>query len=358
MSSSGNRIRLVLPRAAFTLDVDIELPSEGITGIFGVSGAGKTSLLRCIAGLDRAQPGIVRIAGETWQDHAIFLSPWQRAVGYVFQEASLFDHLDVRGNLEYARKRSGDPKPLDAAIELLGISGMLHRRPATLSGGERQRVAIARALASAPKVLLLDEPLASLDRARRGDILAWLRRLRDEIRMPMLYVTHSLEEIARLADHVVLLRQGQVIASDSVTQVLSGMDAAAMLGDEAGALLEGVIAARDVRWHLARVDVDGGSIWLRDDGCATGTPVRVRVLAKDVSLALQPAPSGTSSIQNALPCVVRTIGPGAHPSQAMVQLQCGESLLLARISARAADQLQLAPGKEVWAQVKTAALVQ
>ena len=351
----ADRIRLLLPRAGCTLDVDFELPRHGITGIFGTSGAGKTSVLRCVAGLERAQPGIVRVAGQTWQDGASFLEPWRRAVGYVFQEASLFDHLDVRGNLEYARKRSGDPRPLDVAIDLLGIGALLDRRPATLSGGERQRVAIARALASAPKILLLDEPLAALDAARRQEILPWLLRLRDELRLPMLYVTHSLDEIARLAERVVLLEHGRVAASGPARDVLARFDASAMLGDDAGALLEGAVGERDARWHLARIDFDGGSLWLRDAGIDPGRVVRLRVLARDVSVATR-EPEG-SSIQNVLPAVVDSLAPGEHPSQVMVRLRCADSVLLARITARAAQALALAPGQRVWAQVKSVALV-
>jgi molybdate transport system ATP-binding protein len=353
---SADRIRLVLPRPGFTLDVDLQLPATGITGIFGPSGAGKTSVLRCVAGLDRAQPGLVRIAGEAWQDDGIFLPTWQRAIGYVFQEASLFEHLDVRGNLEYGRRRTrADGASLDAAVELLGIAHLLDRRPASLSGGERQRVAIARAVASAPKLLLLDEPLAALDAARRSEILPWLLRLRSELRLPMLYVTHSVDEVARLADTVVLMDRGRVAAIGPAREVLSRIDASAVLGDDAGALLEGTVAERDGHWQLARIAFEGGSLWLRDTGLATGTAVRLRVLARDVSIATR-EPQDTS-IQNIFAASVQEIAPDAHPSQVLVRLRCGDSMLLARITARAAHSLALAPGQRAWAQVKSVALV-
>jgi molybdate transport system ATP-binding protein len=353
---SGDRVRLTLPRAGFTLDVDLELPASGITGIFGPSGSGKTSVLRCVAGLERAQPGIVRIAGETWQHDGVFLPPWRRAVGYVFQEASLFDHLDVRGNVAYGRKRTrSDGASLEAAIELLGIAHLLDRRPASLSGGERQRVAIARAVASAPRLMLLDEPLAALDTARRNEILPWLLRLRSELRLPMLYVTHSIDEVARLADTVVLLEHGRVTSTGSARDVLASIDASALLGDDAGALLEGRVAERDDHWQLARIAFDGGSVWLRDTGLATGTAVRLRVLARDVSIATH-EPQGTS-IQNIVAATVEEVAPEAHPSQVLVRMRCGSSLLLARITARAAHALELAPGQRVWAQVKSVALV-
>ena len=361
MTGGGDRIRVRLPSADFTLDVDIA-PASGITVLHGPSGSGKTSLLRCVAGLERAA-GRVRIAGETWQDDAsgTFLPTWRRAIGYVFHEASLFDHLSVGGNLAYGQKRAGAGHVgglgMEAAVELLGIGHLLQRRPAELSGGERQRVAIARALATEPKLLLLDEPLAAIDAARRQDILPWLERLRDAARIPMLYVTHAADEMARLADTVVLLEAGRVVASGPVRETLARLDLPIAQDEDAGALLHAVIGARDAGWHLARADIEGGSLWLRDDGLPVGERVRVRVLARDVSLALQPPAAGTSTIQNLLPCTVAAIAPGRHPSQVMVQLQCGSSLLLARITARAADALRLAPGLAVVAQVKSASLV-
>jgi molybdate transport system ATP-binding protein len=358
---SRSRIRLNLTRPTFTLDVDLDLPGDGITVLFGVSGSGKTSLLRCVAGLERTPGAVVSIAGETWQDDAagICLPTWQRPLGYVFQEASLFEHLSVRKNLQFGLKRSHTPSgaaALDAAVDLLGIAGLLDRTTGQLSGGERQRVAIARALATQPRLLLLDEPLASLDQARRKDILPWLERLRDELKIPMLYVTHSSDEVARLADTLVVLDAGTVKACGPVADVLAATDGAVVLGDGAGALLDAVVAERDARWHMARLAFNGASLWLRDTGLALGCKVRVRVLARDVSVATQ-KPQQTS-IQNLLPCVVHSINTDAHPSQALIRMVCGDSILLARITARAVDTLQLSPGMAVWAQVKAAALVE
>jgi len=356
-----SRLRLKLQRADFALDVDLELPGQGITVLFGVSGSGKTSLLRCVAGLERTPGALVSIAGETWQDDAasIYLPTWQRPLGYVFQEASLFEHLNVRANLQFGLKRAkggADASALSAAIDLLGIAALLERKTNQLSGGERQRVAIARALATQPRLLLLDEPLAALDHARRQDILPWLERLRDELKIPMLYVTHSSDEVARLADTLVVLDAGQVKACGPVAEVLAGLDMLVVLGDEAGALLSARIEARDARWHLAQLAFNGGSLWVRDTGLPLGRQVRVRVLARDVSIALD-KPSQTS-IQNLLPCVVQAIGPDTHPSQTLVQLLCGQSVLLARVTSRAVDELQLVPGMQVWAQVKSVALVE
>ncbi|WBY01002.1 molybdenum ABC transporter ATP-binding protein [Ramlibacter tataouinensis] len=355
--SAPLEIRARLARADFTLDVDLRLPASGITAIFGASGSGKTTLLRCVAGLERAEPARIAMAGELWQDSGtrLFMPTHRRALGYVFQEASLFDHLDVRGNLAFAQKRGGGRESLQPLLELLGIASLLDRRPWQLSGGERQRVAIARALATRPRVLLLDEPLAAVDLSRRREILPWLERLRDELRIPMLYVTHSGDEVARLADHLVLLEAGAVRACGPLTEILARIDLPAVPGEEPGALLHATIAGRDAHWHLAQARFDGGALWVQETGLATGAAVRVRVLARDVSLALQPPER--SSIQNVLPCTVRAIASGAHPSQALVQIACGDSVLLARITARAVDQLGLAPGAAVWAQVKSAALV-
>jgi molybdate transport system ATP-binding protein len=356
------RIRLRLQRAAFTLDADLELPPNGITAVLGPSGCGKTTLLRCVAGLEGAD-GLVQVLGQTWQDSAagLRLPTWRRPLGYVFQEASLFDHLDVAGNLAYAQRRSGTGAvgglALDATLDLLGIGHLLARRPWQLSGGERQRVAIARALATQPRLLLLDEPLAALDAARRREILPWLERLRDGGGIPMLYVTHAVDEAARLADTLVVLDQGRVGACGPVAQTLARTDLPMAQADDAGAVLHGTLAERDRRWHLARVAFDGGSLWVGDEDLAPGAPVRVQVLARDVSVALASPPAGASSIQNLLACTVEAVAPGAHPSQVLVQLRCGDQLLLARITARAADTLELAAGRPVWAQVKAAALV-
>lgn len=360
--SGGMLLRVDLRRPQFRLDVDLALPPQGITAVFGASGCGKTTLLRCVAGLERAASARIVMAGETWQDDAqgIFLPTWQRPLGYVFQEASLFDHLDVRGNLAYGQRRARVAQPtasLDAAVELLGIGHLLARRTSELSGGERQRVAIARALAAQPQVLLLDEPLAALDLARRQEILPWLERLRDELALPMLYVSHALDEVARLAQTLVVLDQGRVQAAGPLVDTLARLDLPALRGEEAGALLEAVVGERDERWHLARVDFAGGALWLRDGGHAVGHAVRVRVLARDVSIATE-KPAATS-IQNLLACEVGEISAGGHPSQVLVRLDCGHgAVLLARITARAAAQLGLATGMPVWAQVKSAALVE
>lgn len=359
--SQDHQITLSLPRADFDVAIDLRLPAQGVTVLFGASGSGKTSVLRCVAGLERAQSGVVRIGDETWQDDArgVFLPTWRRSLGYVFQESSLFAHLDVRSNVEFGLRRMRSQQgqqTLDEAIDLLGIGDLLHRRPQQLSGGERQRVAIARAIATRPQLLLLDEPLASLDLARRREILPWLERLRDELSMPMLYVTHSADEVARLADQLVVLERGRITASGPVAQVMSSIVNPVLDAEDTGALLTGHVAQLDAQWHLARVDFAGGSVWIRDTGLRPGQAVRIRILARDVSIAsTEPR---NSSIQNQLPCTIDSISADTHPSQALVRLRCGDSVLLARITRRAVEALALTESRPVWAQVKSVALIE
>lgn len=354
------RIKLSLPRSGFELSVDLDLPARGISVLFGPSGSGKTTVLRCVAGLEKAAQGLVRIGTETWQDDdaGIRLPVWQRDLGYVFQEASLFEHLDVRRNLEYGLRRAGrgrDASALAAAVRLLGIESVMTRSVSKLSGGERQRVAIARALATQPRLLLLDEPMASLDFARRQEILPWLERMRDELSIPMLYVTHSSDEVARLADHLVVLNAGRVRATGLVTDVLASVESPVVVGEDAGTLVNARIVERDAAWHLVRAEFPGGSLWVRDGGHALGKEVRLRVLARDVSVQLQ-EPVQTS-IQNHLQAVVESISEGHDPSQALLHLRCGEAPLLARVTKRSIHALQLAPRKPVWAQVKAVAVM-
>ena len=358
-----NHFALRLQRADFALQVALDLPAQGISVLFGPSGCGKTSLLRCVAGLEQPQQARVVVAGEVWHDseRGIHWPTWQRPLGYVFQEASLFDHLDVRGNLEFAVRRAlqgggaAARSAMEQAIALLGLEVLLRRRTHQLSGGERQRVAIARALASQPQLLLLDEPLAALDAARKREILPWLERLRDELHIPMLYVTHAADEVARLADTVVVMEAGRCKALTSAAAMLGGDDASLLAQDDVGSLIEGVVQSLDARWHLVEVAFDGGSLWLRQGDLRVGQRVRVRVLARDVSLAtVQPQ---HTSIQNLMPCEVLACKPDAHPSQCLVHLRSGATVLLARITARSAHQLQLQAGSRVWAQLKSVALV-
>jgi molybdate transport system ATP-binding protein len=353
----GIQCRLRLDWPGFSLDVDLELAARGVTAIFGPSGSGKTTLLRCVAGLERAPGGRLWVGGEAWQDGSRWVPTHRRPLGYVFQEASLFPHLSVAGNLRYGLRRSADAQrvSLDAAVDLLGLGHLLHRRPDRLSGGERQRVAIARALATGPRLLLMDEPLASLDLERKREVLPYLERLHDELEIPVLYVSHSPDEVARLADHLVALESGRVLASGALGDLLARLDLPLRLGEDAGTILEGVIAEVDEAWHLARVAFPGGTLWTPDQGLPARQRVRVRVLARDVSLA-RTAPQRTS-IQNVLEGRIDQVADDHHPSSALVRIRIGRSILVARLTKRAVSELEVAPGQQVWVQVKSVALL-
>ncbi len=349
--------RFDLNLSGFRLDVDLDLPGRGVTALFGHSGSGKTTLLRCIAGLDRAA-GRLTVNGESWQDGARFVPTHHRPLGYVFQDANLFAHLSVRRNLEYGLKRiPADQRrvSLERAIELLGIGHLLERLPERLSGGEKQRVGIARALAVSPRLLLMDEPLTALDLARKQEVLPYLETLHDELDIPVLYVSHAPDEVARLADHLVVMDAGKAVASGPLSDTLARLDLPIRLGEDAGVVLDGVVAERDQQWHLARVAFPGGAVWVRDAGHALGHHVRVRILARDVSLALTPH-SGTS-ILNTLQAVVVATADDSHPALKLVRLRLGDSPLLARLTQRSAHALRLAPGQLVHAQIKAVALI-
>lgn len=357
---SSIHARFCIAHDGFTLDVDLQLPGRGVSALFGASGSGKTTCLRAIAGLDHAPGGHLSVNGDVWQDDSrgLFVPTHQRPLGYVFQEASLFPHLNIRRNLEYGMRRvpERDRKvSMQHAVELLGIAPLLERMPDKLSGGEKQRVAIARALATSPRILLMDEPLAALDLKRKQEILPYLERLHDELEIPIIYVSHAPDEVARLADHLVVLEQGRALASGPLSETLARLDLPIRLGEDAGVVLEGKVAEIDAEWHLARVVFAGGNLWVRDSGLPIGQQVRVRILARDISIALDTHPD--SSILNVLPASVEQLADDTHPALALVRLDAGGVPLVARITRRSAAKLQLQPGLKVWAQIKAVALV-
>lgn len=361
MDSIDFRFRLDWP--GFSLDVDLSLPGRGVSGLFGHSGSGKTTLLRCIAGLERAAHGYLSVKGDVWQDDGHWRPVHQRPIGYVFQEASLFPHLDVIGNLRFGMKRvktAGAGKAalethLERAIDLLGIEHLLKRRPGHLSGGERQRVGIARALALDPQLLLMDEPLAALDLKRKFEILPYLERLHDELAVPILYVSHAPDEVARLADHLVLLENGRVAASGPLAATLARADLPPAFADDAGVVLDTVLAAHEAD-GLSRLEFPGGHLYVAQRGDAIGRRLRCRIHARDVSLALSAATD--SSILNRLPATVSDIVATDTPGHVIVRVElAGGGALLARITERSRAQLGLAAGVSVWAQVKAVALL-
>ena len=350
--------RFKLDYPGFALDVDLGLPSSGVTALFGQSGSGKTTLLRAIAGLERVMDGKLVVDGEVWQDATTFLPTHRRPLGYVFQEANLFAHLSVQGNLDYGMKRTASrPAGVDFSgiVELLGIGHLLDRKPDRLSGGERQRVAIARALLTQPRLLLMDEPLAALDHARKQEILPYLEQLHATLKIPVLYVSHAPDEVARLADHLVVLEAGRVLASGPLTETLARIDLPIRLGEDAGVVLDGRIAERDENWHLARVEFPGGSLWVRDSGVTLGKAVRVRILARDISVTREKVLA--TSILNTLQARVVELADDTHPALALVRMAVGDSFVVARLTHRSACALELRPGQTVWIQIKAVALI-
>jgi molybdate transport system ATP-binding protein len=346
-----------LARSGFDLAFDLNLPAGSFTAVCGPSGAGKTTLLRCLAGLEEGFTGTVRIGPDVWQDGARLTPVHERALGYVFQDGGLFPHLDVAGNLRFALDRTpADRRHLawDEVVPLLGLAHLLPRRTTDLSGGECQRVALGRALLRSPDLLLLDEPLAALDRPARREIYPLLERVRDELAVSVLYVTHSLDEAARLADRLVLMEAGQVTRHGTLAEMLTTPGPGASSDEEAGAVVFTTVAAVDPVDHLARLDFAGGTLEVADQALQVGQSVRVRIHARDVSLALA-APTGTS-ILNILPATVDRIWPTA-PGRVIVRLSTAGTVLLAAITARSAQALALAPGGRVWAQVKSVALL-
>ena len=350
--------RFRLDRGDFVLDVDLSIPSRGVTALFGHSGSGKTTLLRCIAGLERVPGGRLVVDGEAWQDTTRFVPTHKRPIGYVFQEASLFPHLNVTDNMRYGWRRTPVAQRRvgwDEIVSLLGIAQLLDRYPDALSGGERQRVSLARALLTSPRILLMDEPLSALDHARKQEILPYLDRMHDALEIPVLYVSHSPDEVARLADQVVLMESGRVIAAGPLTHTFARLDLPLALSDEAGVIIEAELSEHDDAYHLSRLKFPGGSVLVARRPAALGTRIRFRVQARDVSLALSRAED--TSITNLLPATVVEIAAADTPAHVLVGLQAQSTPLIARITRRSLALLGLEPGQQVWAQIKTVALL-
>ena len=346
----------------FSLDVGFDLPATGVTGLFGPSGCGKTTVLRCIAGLQRLDPGFCIVGGDVWQDGATFRPPHERPIGYVFQEASLFPHLSVMRNLLYGATRSdplghGGKIRFDEVIELLGLETLLDRSPQNLSGGERQRVAIGRALLSQPKLLLMDEPLSALDRPTKDEVLPFLERLHETLSLPVIYVSHDMAEVEWLADHLVLMEAGRVIASGPLTDLQSDPTRPLMKAHDAAVSLDAIVRHYDAAYGLVSLSVEGGVLIVPGAPATVGSSRRLRVAAGDVSLAREkPAQSTIVNVLSAR--ILAAAASGEHQMTALLGLgpSGGGAKLLARVTRRSWNLLELAEGLDVYAQVKAVAL--
>ncbi len=351
-------VDVTLSRGAFRLEAKFASDAP-IVALFGRSGSGKTTIVEAIAGLARPERGRIVVEGRTLfdSDRGIDLAPERRRVGVVFQDALLFPHLSVRANLAYGERLTpAGERFIDHGriVSLLGLAALLDRRPGTLSGGEKQRVAIGRTLLASPRVLLMDEPLASLDAPRKAEILRYVELLRDELRLPIVYVSHAVEEVTRLADRLVLVSDGRTVAQGDVAEVLGRADLKPLTGRfEAGAVIDARVARHDERYELTVLAFDGGELVVPNVDALVGEPVRARVRSRDVALALE-IPRDTS-FQNILAATVESMGDefGAIVD---VSLRVGATPLAARITRRSAERLALAPGKPVYALVKAIAI--
>jgi len=351
-------LRYALRRGDFGLDVDLSIPVHGITGIYGESGSGKTTLLRCIAGLEASDTGKLVVGGDVWQDAAnhVTRAVHEQGIGYVFQEPRLFRHLSVRRNLEYGQRRSRtrtDEKSFGEMVTLFDLQHLLERSPNDLSGGEAQRVAIARALLRSPGLLLMDEPLAALDQGRKDEILPFLDRMHNELQIPIIYVSHHIEEICRLCDHLMLLHDGRVIAQGDLQSVLVRLDLPLLSGEEAGSVISGKIGAYDTAYDLTHLVFSGGELLVPGRIGAVGEQRRLRIRASDISLC-RDLPEN-STMLNILPAIIEEIQPATGP-MLLLRLKLGSDRIIARITRRSRDKLALRQGDELLAQIKAVAI--
>ncbi len=343
----------------FDLSIAFSSETAGVTAVFGRSGAGKTTLVNMLAGLVRPDRGRIVLNDRTLfsSRDRVDLPPERRRLGYVFQEGRLFPHLSVRGNLLYGFRRVVAAERLvepDQVIALLDLGHLMERRPGGLSGGEKQRVALGRALLASPRLLLMDEPLASLDQARKDEVLPFIERLRDELAVPVVYVSHAMDEIIRLADTLVLISDGKAAAVGTVEELTSRLDLRPLTGRyEAGAVLEARVAGHDLVFALTELAFAGGRLRVPRLDLAIGTHIRVRIRARDVALAL--APPENTSILNVFPATVQEIGQDVGP-QVDLLLDLGGAALWARITARSRHELGLEEGARVHAMIKAVAL--
>ena len=352
--------KLKIDYPEFNLDIDLNLPAKGVTVVFGPSGSGKTTLLRCLSGLERAPTGYQKLADQVWQDEETFIPIDKRKVGMVFQESRLFPHLNIQANLLYGYQRTQPADRnlhLDEVVQVLGLAPLLKRYPDKLSGGERQRVAIGRALLTSPKLLLMDEPLASLDIQRKAEIIPFIKKIEDEFKTPIIYVTHSMNEVLQLVDTMVILNSGKVVNCGPVEEVFSDVRLRDAVGDEQlGAVLEAVVSGHDEEFGLTRLDFMGQTLNVPQQNISVGQRLRVHIHSKDVSLSTAP-PEGTTSVLNILRAKVAKIGTLEPKGYSVdIELDAGRPIL-STITRKSLSNLNLKPGQPVFAHIKAMKMV-
>lgn len=358
MNKTHLSIAYHLQRQGFQSTVDLTLPANGITAIFGPSGSGKTTLLRCVAGLEKVAGAQVQFKHLTFQDKQRFMPVHRRPLGYVFQHSELFPHLSVANNLAYGYKRTPVHRRkivYEEAVQLLGLSDLLERKPSQLSGGQQQRAGIARALLTSPQLLLMDEPLASLDHASKAEILPYLETLHQALDIPILYVSHSVEEVVRIADRIVLMEDGNILASGPMNELLTDPELPLSHLEEACVVTEGSVAGHQPEFHLTLLNTAFGKLLISQRNLSIGQPVRVKIMARDVSIALDFAER--TSISNIIPVTVAGFYEAPDPAQVMVSLSANGTTMLSRITRRSLRLLKLEPGQIVYAQMKSVSLM-
>ena len=349
-----------LTRSNFCLHARLDIPAQGITAVFGRSGSGKTTLLRCLAGLERNATGLISVNDRVWQESStgIFIPVHQRAVGMVFQQPCLFPHMTVRANLNYGLARtplSQRHMPWDQVIEILGIGALLERYPQHLSLGEQQRVSIGRAVLSNPCLLLMDEPLASLDAPRKDEILPFIKRLNREMNIPVVYVSHSVQEIVQLADTLVLMHEGHATVAGPIHEIFSRLGLHEYLGEATGAIIDAHVIAHEAEFDLTCLEFHGRRLYMPRQSLNVGDAVRVHILSRNVSLSLVP-PQAPTSVLNIIEARVIEIGaavPGKPAVEVKLDVGCP---ILATITRKSLHALALSPGQRVYASIKAASL--
>ncbi len=344
----------------FNLDVDLKLPTKGVAVVFGPSGSGKTTLLRCLSGLERAPSGHLKLVDQVWQDEGIFIPVQERKIGLVFQESRLFPHLSIQENLMYGYQRTlpADRNlQLDEVVQVLDLEPLLQRRPEKLSGGEKQRVAIGRALLTSPRLLLMDEPLASLDMQLKSEIIPFVKRIEDEFQTPIIYVTHSMNEVLQLVDTMVIMKSGSVTNCGPVEEVFSDVQLREAVGDEQlGAVLETSVSEHDEAFGLTRLDFMGQALYVPKQDIQVGQSLRVHIHSKDVSLSTA-LPQGASSVLNILQAKVKKIGAIDPEGYSVdIELDAGRPIL-ATITRKSLANLDLKPGQSIFASIKAIKMV-
>ena len=341
----------------FLLELDFNIPSDGITALFGSSGSGKTSLLRCIAGLEENAIATIRFKNDLWQNHEYFLPTHERRIGLVFQRQNLFPHLSSRQNIEFAEKRvksNFNNFNVDSVIDNLEIEPLLNKYPAQMSGGEQQLVALARTLKSGPALLLMDEPLSSLDDPRKNRLLEIIKNLNTKQGLPILYVTHSVDEVLKIADHLLMIENGKLSINKPLMEAFDDETINHQVWPHIGAVIEARLTSQTTEYGMHKLEFQGGNLWIPDSNKAIGFKTRLVILARDISIAL--SNHTDTSILNKVQAVITKIQEDANPAFLQIHSKAGPNNFRALVTKKSFSTLELETGKSIWLQIKSVAI--